>query len=350
MKTKRAVVLVGTVIVAGACRGGQRAAAPKPARVLQTAAVERRISPASVEVEGVVIGRMEAVLSSRLAARVAAVPAVPGRTVRAGTVLVRLDSAEAEGALEGARASLVAARSALELAAKNRQRFEALESRGAVSTIEAERTRQDHASASAAVAAAEAGRRRAETDRAQTLLAAPFDALVVEKMVSPGDLAAPGRPLVRLASLAGRRIEAAPSENEAALLEPGQTVEILLADRIIPGRVAEVVGAVDAATRRRTVRIDLPDGVEPPVGAFARVRLSGAPTAKLLVSSRAIVARGGLEIAWTVGRDHTLSLRYVRTAAPAGPGLIEVRSGLEAGDRVVLDPPATLEQGTRIRG
>jgi multidrug efflux pump subunit AcrA (membrane-fusion protein) len=60
------------------------------------------------------------------------------------------------------------------------------------------------------------------------------------------------------------------------------------------------------------------------------------------------VARGGLELAWAVGADGAVALRYVRTGPPAGSGLVEIRSGLEAGDRVVLDPPADLEAGTRV--
>jgi multidrug efflux pump subunit AcrA (membrane-fusion protein) len=60
-----------------------------------------------------------------------------------------------------------------------------------------------------------------------------------------------------------------------------------------------------------------------------------------------VVARGGLEIAWAVGPDGRVALRYVRTGSRAG-GTVEVRSGLQAGERVILDPPADLEAGTRV--
>jgi RND family efflux transporter MFP subunit len=278
---------------------------------------------------------------------VAEVRAVPGEAVRAGAVLVRLEARETDAALEGARAALESAKSSLALAQKNRSRFERLAERGAAAAIELDRARQDEASAAAAVASADALRRRAETDRAQAALTAPFDAIVVEKMVSPGDLAAPGRPLVRLASATGRRVEAAPGEAEAALIKAGDALEIAIGGRTVTGRVAEIVGAVDPATRRRTVRVDLPAGIEPPIGSFARLVLPGASTAKLFVPERAVIARGGLEIAWAVGPDGRVALRYVRTGARAG-GSVEVRSGLEAGERVILDPPADLEAGARV--
>lgn len=335
-------------LAAAACAKKETARAPGAVRTLETAAVERQTSASRVEIDGAVVGRLEAVLSSRLSAPIVEVRAVPGQRVRAGTVLVRLEEREADGALEGARAALVAARAALELAKKNRARFERLEGRDAAAAVELDRARQDEASATAVVASMEAALRRAETDRAQAVLTAPFDAVVVEKMVSPGDLAAPGRPLVRLASLSGRRVETAPGEQQASLLAPGDALELVVAGRTVTGRVAEIVGAVDPATRRRTVRIDLPAGFEPAVGAFARVILPGPAATRLLVPERAIVLSGGLEIAWAVGPDGRVALRYVRTGSRAG-ALIEVRSGLEVGEQVVVDPPADLEAGTRVK-
>jgi len=347
---KRIAVALLALVAAASCarKPGGAAAAPEPVRTLRTAVVERRVVPGLTDVEGVVVGREDAILSTRLAATVAEVRAVPGQTVRAGAVLVRLEQGEADAALEGARANLAASRSALDLARRNRARYEKLEAREAAAAVELERARQEEASAAAGAASAEAVLRRAETDRAQAVMTAPFDAVIVEKMVSPGDLAAPGRPLVRLASVSGRRVEAAPGEQEAAHLAVGDPLEVVVAGRARTGRVAEIVGAIDPSTRRRTVRIDLPQGDEPPVGSFARVRLPGAARERLVVPESAVVARGGLEMAWTAGADGRLALRYVRTGARMGGGLVEVRSGLDAGDRVVLEPPADLEAGTRL--
>lgn len=347
MKRMAGFLALAALALAGCAKKPAREEAAAGQRRLATATVERTDSAGTLEVDGTVVGASEAVLSSRLAAPVVEVRAVPGETVRAGAVLVRLADRESESALEGARSGVVAARSSLEIASRNRKRFERLEGRGAATAVEIERTRQEEAAAASALAYAEASLARAEMDRAQSVLVAPFDAIVVEKMVSAGDLAAPGRPLVRLSSARGRRVEAAPGEEEAARLSVGDAVVVVIGDRVFEGRVAEIVGAVDAQTRRRVVRVDLPAGVEPAVGTFARLRLPGTSAARLVVPARAIAARGGLEVAWAVGSDGRVSLRYVRTGPPAGAGLVEVRSGLEAGERVVLDPPADLAAGTR---
>jgi RND family efflux transporter MFP subunit len=336
-------------LAAAGCAKKPEASASAPERALATALVERRDDAAMVEIEGTVVGRSEAVLASRLSVPVVEVRAVPGQTVRAGTVLVRLEERESGSAAESARIAVAAARSELERARRNLSRFERLAGRDAAAPVELERARQDEAAAAAGLASAEALSSRAQTDRSQSVLVAPFDAVVVEKMVSPGDLAAPGRPLVRLASAQGRRVEAAPGEEVAALLSPGDEVELELGGRTLHGRIAEIVAAVDPATRRRLVRVDLPAGVEPAIGTFARLVLPGPKRPRLLAPASAIVARGGLELAWAIGRDGLVSLRYVRTGAPAGRGLVEIRSGLAAGDRVVIDPPADLEAGTRCK-
>ncbi len=342
-------VLALAALAAAGCAKKPEASASAPERALATATVERRDGAAMIEIEGSVVGRSEAVLASRLSAPVVEVRAVPGQTVRAGAVLVRLEEGESDSAAESARAAVAAARAELERARRNVARFERLAGRGAAAPVELERARQDEASAAAGLASAEALSSRAQTDRSQSILVAPFDAVVVEKMVSAGDLAAPGRPLVRLASTQGRRVEAAPGEEVAARLSPGEEVELELGGKTLHGRIAEIVAAVDPATRRRLVRVDLPSGVEPAIGTFARLRLPGPDAPRLLAPARAVVARGGLQLAWAVGRDGGAELRYVRTGSPVGTGLIEIRSGLEAGDRVVIDPPADLEAGTRIK-
>lgn len=345
---KKMMGALALAVLAAGCGKKPEAPAAAATRALKTATVERREAPAVVEVDGTVVGRTEAALASRLAAPVAEVRAVPGAKVRAGEVLVRLEQREADAAVEGARASVAAAESALALARKNLGRYERLEGKGAAAAVELERARQDEASAAAAVAGASAALRRAETDRAQAVLVAPFDAVVVEKLVSPGDLAAPGRPLVRLASVSGRRVEAAPGEEEAARLSVGEAIDVEIGGKAVGGRVGEIVGAVDPGTRRRTIRVDLPAGMEPAVGTFARVRLPGLSAPRILAPSRAVVARGGLELAWAVGPDGAVALRYVRTGAGSGADLVEIRSGLEPGERVVLDPPADLEAGTKV--
>jgi RND family efflux transporter MFP subunit len=345
---KRLPLALSVLVALSACARSGAPAHPDQPRAVPTALVVERSVSRPIEVDGTVVGRVESVLSSRLAATVVEVPAVPGRRVRAGEVLVRLEARESEGALEGARAGAAAANAAWEIARRNRERFTRLSERGAAAAVELDRAIQDESAAQAQVAAAQAALRRAETDRGQAVLTAAFDAIVVEKMVSPGDLAVPGRPLVRLASASGRRIEAFPGEEEAGRVSVGDAIEVVVGQKTIVGRVVEVVGSVDRETRRRLIRVELPADTDPAVGSFARVRLPGPAQKGLVAPAAAVREQGALKIAWAVGRDGRAELRYVRTGNRVGSDAIEIQSGLSAGDRVVVDPPADLVAGARL--
>lgn len=341
-------VVTSLLLSVTSCSPRTASDAASPMQRVETVVVERQTAPSETSVDGTVIGLREATVSSRLLLTVAAVEVRAGDTVRAGTVLVRLDTREVDGAFAGATAGLASARTSLEVARRNVQRFENLSSTGAAAAVELDRARMDEASANAQLRSAESSLRRAETDRSLATLTAPFDAVVVDRLVEAGDLALPGKPLVRLASLEGRRVEAALTEEAAAALLPKQPMVMLLGAERLEGRLEEIVAAVDSASRRRVVRVALPPGAKTAVGSFARILVPGASVERLAVPSAAIVRAGGLETAFVVGSDARLSLRYVKTGIALPNGRVEILSGLDAGERVVLRPGSALASGTSV--
>ena len=108
MKRIPILVVLAALGFAGCARKPAREEAAAMQRALATATAERNDAASVLEVDGTVVGASEAILSSRLAAPVVEVRAVPGETVRAGTVLVRLADRESESALEGARSAVAA--------------------------------------------------------------------------------------------------------------------------------------------------------------------------------------------------------------------------------------------------
>ncbi len=112
--------------------------------------------------------------------------------------------------------------------------------------------------------------------------------------------------------------------------------------------VAEVAN-IDPARHSFTVKVNLPAAEGLRSGLFGRVRVLGPSRTVLAAPRSAIVRRGQLSFAFVVDGEGSARLRMVSVGEESG-GEIEVLAGLHEGDQVVLDPPASLEDGRPVRG
>jgi RND family efflux transporter MFP subunit len=176
-------------------------------------------------------------------------------------------------------------------------------------------------------------------------IAAPFDGVVTEKLVEPGNMAAPGTPLVRVEDARGFRLDVRVDESRIAQIAPGSTVPVLLdaggAPVTVGGRVAEIARAVDADARAFLVKIELPDTAGLRSGMFGRARFAGAPTKGLTVPAGAVVRRGQVTSVFVVD-EGVARLRLVNLRDT------EVLAGLADGDTVIVDPAPGLADGRRV--
>ncbi|MGE0814655.1 MAG: efflux RND transporter periplasmic adaptor subunit [Vicinamibacterales bacterium] len=351
---------------------GGRAAQGEPLRVQVVTAVEADVTDTS-EAGGVVQARTTATVAARLMAPVAAVRVAPGDRVRAGQVLVELDGRDLSAAARSAAAGAAQARDAATAAAADQRAAEAglvlaRASHGRIAALHAKKsaTAQELDEATAALAAAEArsaaaaaqaqaataaiDRAAAASDAASATagflqVTAPFDGLVTEKLVEPGNMATPGLPLVRVEDVRGFRLEARMDESRAGRLSPGTTVDVEVdgpdgAPVAVQGTVSEVSRAVDAGTRSFLVKIDLPSaGLRS--GGFGRVKVPGPARRALTVPETALVHQGQVTSVFVVDGE-VARLRLVRVHGT------EVQAGLQAGDAVIVSPPPGLADGRRI--
>jgi multidrug efflux pump subunit AcrA (membrane-fusion protein) len=157
----------------------------------------------------------------------------------------------------------------------------------------------------------------------------------------------PGTTLVEVEGEGGLELEATLEDGMAAAVHPGLTVSAHIDGQ--PGPVKATIRslspAADPATHRFLVKADLPRSPGLRSGLFARLVLPGTGAGDqppLSVPASAVMARGGLTGVFVV-KDGTARLRWV-AAGRTTAGLTEIRAGLEAGDRVALDP-AGLQDG-----
>jgi RND family efflux transporter MFP subunit len=190
--------------------------------------------------------------------------------------------------------------------------------------------------------------RGAQILRDYTRIDAPFSGVVTAKSVEPGDLAAPGAPLLTVEREGAYRLEASVDESRLPSVKPGQTVEVALEslDRRLIARVSEIVPAVDAASRAYLVKIDLPVVPNLRSGMFGRALFPLGTRQVVSIPPAAMVEHGQLQSVFAI-EDGRARTRLVTTGQRGQTGL-EVLSGLSEGETLVSPVPTGLADGARV--
>jgi len=344
------LALLGVAACSEPARHGPEA--PPPAVRARTAVAERREVGARVELQGTVEADRRSSLAARVMAVVADVLVEEGERVGAGQTLLTLDPGTAEAQVAQARGALAQAEAALLLARRNHERFEALAAGDAASALEADQARTQLAQAEGAVEQAHGALEAASDVAGDTRITAPFAARVAQRLVDPGDLAAPGRPLLVLESEASRRLALAVPEGLLARAELtiGDTLTVTLdatsGSGSMEGTVALIGAGPDPSTHAVRVEVLLPaDDV--PAGAAGRAWLPVGGRDAVVVPAEAILHRGGLESVVLRTEDGTTATRVVTTGETIG-GAVEVLSGLDGGETVLVGLAAPPPSGSPV--
>ncbi|MEW5736166.1 MAG: efflux RND transporter periplasmic adaptor subunit [Thermodesulfobacteriota bacterium] len=354
------------------------AGGPPVAARVETMALSE--TPGRYDAVGTVHAELSSTLASKLMGVVRKVNVREGDRVSAGDVLVEIDPRQVEAQAQQASAGLAEARQALSaaLSGKNAaaaqeklarttfERYVKLMEKNSVSRQEYDeaRARADEATAALAQAQAQveaathrvdqataalAGARVGERD---SLVTAPYDGVVTAKLVQEGDLAAPGTPLVSLEGTTGLRVDFLLPESQVQAVSRGSKVQVIvpgLSDRIISCEVSMVSPSADARSRSFLVQANLPPDPGLHSGMFARVEVPLAPGGLLLMPGTAVVRRGQLDGFFLVDKENRARFRLLRLGRTFGD-LVEVLSGISAGDRYVASPPVTLTDGAPVQG
>ena len=376
-------------LLAGLVGGFAWWAAPD-ALAVRTVLVEQdptagRGAAAVLNASGYVTARRRATVASKITGRLEEVSVEEGMPVREGQLLARIDDdryraalALAEARLQAARAALDETRAELELARRNVERMRRLAAAGvageaeldevetAVDSLGARLARQGE---EAHVAEREVALSRTELE--DTVIRAPFAGVVISEDAETGEMVSPlsaGGGFTRtgiatIVDMGSLEIEVDVNESYISRVEPAQRVVAVLdayPDWRIPAHVITTVPAADRQKATVLVRIGfderdariLPDmGVQVTfleAGAAEAARRTGDPAAgALLLPESAVRREAGRDVVFVVEGDR-VERRAVALGAASG-GRIEVRSGLAPGERVVVDPPPELADGTPVR-
>ena len=383
---QRLTALIVLSLAAGgvsACRASDHDAAPDTRQPIAVTVAPARIVDTAERLEagGVVSAIETATIASRIVGTIAEVGVKAGDRVRAGDVLIRIDAEDAVERTHQARAAALAAEKALiqartaeaaadadqRLAAAWHQRITALHARNSATDQERDEAEARLKAAAARVAGAQAATELADANIASAraavaaatatesyaVLRAPFNGLISERLIDPGNLAAPGMPLLRIESEGLRQVVVHVDEARVSYVRPGDRVGVEIDaagesgdDASIEGTVAEVARAVGADQRAFTVKVTLPHTVLERTGTFARLIFKGAPRRALVVPVTAVRRQGQVSSIFVV-QDGVARLRLIQAGPPLADG-VEVLSGLETGESVVTAPAAGLADGISV--
>jgi len=327
---------------------------------------------------GYVVAQRKAAVATKVTGRLVSLMVEEGSQVKEGQVIARLENEDVIAARSQAEANLNVARSNLEQAKAelhdatlsfNRNR-ELLEY-GFVTQAEYDASEARYKRAVAAVAAAEAtvkaneaALQAANVSLEYTLIRAPFDAVVLTKNADVGDIITPigaaadaKAAVVTIADMDSLQVEVDVSESNLGKVKVGQPCEIqldALPDSRFRGLVHMIVPTADRTKATVMVKVrfvDKDSRILPEMSA--KVAFLSRPVKpeeqrpRTVLNPTTVVNRGDKEVAFVVEGN-----RVVETPVTVGNQLgdmVEVLSGVRAGDKAVLKPPSKLRDGARIK-
>ena len=356
MKTKTifnwASLAALAVFLAGGCgdRPSEKQVAPETVRVpLYTA--ELKELPVFTTAMGTLEPFSKAQLATRIMVHVKEVRVEAGDRVKAGQVLVKLDQKDITSRLKQSEAMLASAKSQRENARSYFNRIKKLHDEQSATDQALDNARTQLESAEAAVLAAEGQVSEAQANLNYSRLVAPFDGYVTAKIVEPGDMANPGVPLVTVEQQDSMKIVATVSERAVGQISVGRQVWVktdIPGSSRMPASVEAIIPSADPRTRTFQVKLVLgnPEGTLKS-GMFVRVFFQTGTTRILAVPDSAILRKGQLTGVFTVDDNHLSRLRWVRLGQ-ASDDMVEVLSGLDPGDRVVLSGHQLMREGQKV--
>ena len=312
---------------------------------LSTFTIQQTSHARTVTVEGSVEAIKSSLIAPQVAGSITALPVKVGDEVRAGQTLVKIDTRIANEQAVTNRAQAAAAQAQLVAARQEFERKRRLYEKEYISQAALERAESDYKTAEAQTKAQLAQTGVANVQAGLHTIHAPYTSLVAEVMAEQGDMAMPGKPLLKIYDPKTMRVEVNVPQTQLASIQTGASVEVTIvaaieSERHLVGTQATILPMADAVSNMVKVRVTLPAGltsVRP--GMFARAVFAvndKSAHSKIYVPASAIVKRSELTAVYVVNAKGVPQLRQVRLGRKQGDE-VEIFAGLQAGEKIATD-------------
>lgn len=332
------------------------------------------------EISGALIPARTVNIFSKLTGQVKSVMTDVGDTVKAGQLLIQIDTRELDAQLKQAEAAVQVARDQadqakiavesakinLDLAQKTYDRIKTLADAGAVPQSQLDEVqnkldlaKQQYASAQkqyaiaagSALQQAEAAVNTLQTQLSNREITSPISGMVTNRNINPGELAAPGVALLTVADTSSLKLEGTVSQVVVPYLSVGQKVRVTV--DVLPGKAFEGkivrLGPVAATTGEYfPIEIEIKNTGELKAGMTARAELQIGGMRGIVVPLSAVKTGNGKNYVFVVKPDGTVKKRPV-TLGPRSDSSVLVVSGLKEGESVAVTNVRMLQDGMKVR-
>lgn len=338
-------VLCLLMVTAQGCDGKAKGSEAKPAeRVVRTpevtatrvevATVEKSAARLRLSLPGEVKGSRDALLSAALGGFIEKVNVKNGDPVRKGQVLVTVDAATHQARLEQTRVELTSAEREWNRAKKLGQAMAA----------------QARDAAENRFLAAKAAENLASVQASRAVIRAPFEGVVADVDIEPGEVAGPGVPIVRVVQLDPVKVSLSVADRDVVALRTGMQARVRTDAQsgTFNGEISHINPAADLRTRAFQVEVSVPnEGARLLPGMIATVTVDeGGVSDDLVVPQDWIVTKLD-DLGVFIAKDGKAVWQSV-TLGPVVRTQVVVKSGIKAGDRVVITGHRELAEGDHL--
>ncbi|MCP3874257.1 MAG: efflux RND transporter periplasmic adaptor subunit [Desulfobacteraceae bacterium] len=327
-----------------------------------TTLVEKKEVTQTYEAVGTIRPLTESVIESQISAQVIKISCVPGMGVKKGQLLISLDarrlSTQLKQAQEGlaiakkrqaqAQKSIEETKAGLDQSLATYNRSNKLFSAGVVSSqkleidksaylqakARLEKSKESKQAITASIRQAQEVVKEARIAKEYSRIVSPSNGVVVKRMIDPGDLAVPGKPLLIIQTSGALRLEANIREGLISQIVLGKDyqVKIKTIDKTVLSKIEEIVPYADPTTRTFLVKASLPltPGIYP--GMFGRLLIPVKKDQTLLIPAKAVILVGQLELVYVKKEDSWQSV-YIKTGKKFNEK-IEVLAGLVGNETI----------------
>lgn len=318
-----------------------------PAAPVTVGDVSERVMAPTVMMAGSIVSRLDAEVSAEMAGRLLWLAEV-GDTVAKGDKLAQIDDTSRQLEVEEARAGLAQVTARLTFFEKELKRLSSLAQQNNAARTQLEQTESDRDVARADLAAAQVRVKLAQDRVARSVLLAPFNGTVAQRLMQPGEWADSGAGVLRLVDTAQLEVRTMVPLPSLGFLTRGTVLNVQLGDVTHSARVRSLVPVGDRESRLMDLRLDI-DNSPWPAGQSVRIEVPTARAMKALTVHRdAVVMRRSGAYLYRVTADN-MAERIDVTLGIAEGNYIQVFGGLAAGDRVVTVGNERMRPGQRVK-